>query len=72
MAYPPLNTAIQTTIACGDFFFVFFSAGAAPGIEIDENRENKGKTGRGRIFFKTNNKAKYVVFSGGERGGGKG
>jgi hypothetical protein len=48
MAYPPLNTTIQTTIACGHFFSGFFSPRAAPGIQIDENRENKEKTGRGR------------------------
>ena len=82
MAYPPLNTAIQTTIACGHFFSGFFLHAQHRGSRSTktektkkkqaeaENNEFKTKTGGGgklRIF--SENRGRPVALSQKTEGG---
>jgi hypothetical protein len=64
MAYPPLNTAIQTTIACGHFFSVFFSPRAAPGSRSAKTEKTKKKQAKAENNeLKTNTELHLVVFA---------
>jgi hypothetical protein len=64
MAYPPLNTAIQTTIACGHFFSVFFLHAQHRGSRSTKTEKTKKKQAEAENNeLKTNTELHPVVFA---------